>query len=221
MPDTDSTQVVGDANANSSASAPGGQPNSFDRDQLRKELKAEILAELKGDKSLTQSMKDQTIEQIKKDKGFKAFMDPYREMKAKGMTEKEIEQEFRLQELEAERAHQPAPVAPGSATDSGANELDDLLPALGLAVDDPDALRIMGQPITAIAKANELAKLSQRRKILPNPAAAAQPASAPQPKTDVSGKVTRYVQLSKSPTANAAELSALKKELDAVNWGQP
>lgn len=220
MSETESTQTAGETSANLPASAPGVQPSSLDRDQLRKELKAEILAELKGDKSLMQSMKDQTIEQVKKDKGFKTLLDEYRAMKQENMTDREIEREFRLRELEAERTQQPAPVAPGSATDSGASDLEDLLPALNLEADDVDALRILAQPLTDIAKAKELAKLSQRRKESPNPAAAAQPASAPAPKIDVSGKVKRYMELSKSPTANSAELSALKKELDAANWGQ-
>lgn len=219
MSELDSAPGKGTQDANLGVSTPDGQPNSFDPEQFAEKLKADILASLRTDKTLAQSVKDRAIAEVKKDKGFKDFLDEYRTLKAEGKTDEQIVIEARLREIEERTVNQP-PAKAGNLADDDSNELDELLPALGLDATDPDALRIMGQPITAVAKTKELVKLSQRRKQQPGPAAVSQPSGSSQPKNDVSEKVKKYEELSKSPTIHAAELSALKKELDAVNWGQ-
>ena len=52
-----------------------------------------------------------------------------------------------------------------------------------------------------------------------SPAASTTLASAPSHPLDVSGKIAQLSVLQKEPTKNAEAIRALKKELDAANWG--
>lgn len=212
MSQLDSTQQDGATGANPPASSAGVQPNSFDPATFAETLKADILKAIREDKTLVQSVKDRTIADVKKDRGLREFLDEYRSMKSQGMTDEQILLEARLREIEAKNVH-PAPVAPGSPTsDSGTNDLEDLLPDLGLAPDDGDVLRIMAQPTTPLAKAKELAKLSQRRKNPPSPAAAAQPPAAPQPANNTDELRREYQSRLKSIGPNPAQIATLKAE---------
>lgn len=220
MSDTDSTQLSGAQDANLVASPAGVQPNSSDQEQLAAKLESQIIERLISNPRLLQSLTDKTLSSVEKNKtfkGYKAYRDEVAALKAQGYTEREIEQEFRFREIEAEKS---APVARGSATDSGTSELEALLPALGLAADDPDVLRVSASPLGLGAKAAALVQIAQRKNTPPNPAAVSQPPSAPPPKNDVSAMVARYAELAKSPTKNAAAMATLKAKLDAENWGQ-
>lgn len=213
MSQQDSTQPAGTASdANPPVSAAGVQPNSFDPDQFVATVEAKLIERLTGNPRLLQSLTDKTISRVENNKGFKEWRDQYRAMKQRGMTDDQIDNEIRIAELEA-RIAQPAPVAPGSPTsDSGTNDLEDLLPDLGLAPDDGDVLRIMAQPTTPLAKAKELAKLSQRRKNPPSPAAAAQPPAAPQPANNTDELRREYQSRLKQIGPNPAQIATLKAE---------
>lgn len=216
MSQLDSTQPAGTApDANPPVSAAGVQPNSFDPDRFVATVEAKLIERLAGNPRLLQSLTDKTISRVENNKGFKEWRDQYRAMKQRGMTDDQIDNEIRLAELEA-RVDQPAPVAPGSPTsDSGANDLEDLLPDLGLAPDDGDVLRIMAQPTTSLAKAKELARLSQRRKNPINPAAVGQGADTPAPKADYGQMAREYKQKALAAKGNRALIRQIQSEYQA------
>lgn len=214
MSDTDSTQPGGAQDANLVASPDGVQPNSVDLARLKQEWKAEVLAELRGDKTLTQSMKDQVIAGVKNDKGFRHFLDEYKALRGQGYNDTDIERELRLRDLEA-RTVQPASNAGGSRVDTESSELEALLPALGLAADDPDVLRVSASPLGFGAKAAALVQVAQRKNTPPNPAAVSQPPSAPPPPVNPKVLEGEYKSKALAAKGNKALVRAIQNEYRA------
>lgn len=101
----------------------------------------------------------------------------------------------------------------------------EVIKALDLDDNDPQvvaAVRDNENPVKlAVALAN--LKLSRASQPQPTPASIAAPASGSGGSynaSQVEGKITRYNELARNPQANHSEMVRLKKELDAVNWGQ-
>lgn len=173
----DSTQDDGLLNANSDNSDQVVQPNSFDPKKFKEEL-LNTVKELISDPRTTQSIKDKTMAEIKKDKGFKDFLGEYKSMKEAGMTDKEIELEARLKEIEQTRTVQDNP---GRVVENGQSESVKLFAkALELDLNDPEVF-----PVLSMSNMEEqlrtLKGLSDRRSKNISPAIAAQSAGGNPP----------------------------------------
>jgi len=166
----DSTQETESTVANGEVSENVGQQNSFDADKFKTEI-LNTVKELISDPRTTQSQKDKVIAEIKKDKGFKDFFREFKTMQEQGMSEREIEQEFRIREMEETRVTQNST---GSAVqDDKLKTAKVLAEALGLELNDPDVLQVMLKGDTE-QQALKLSELAMRRKSEPNPAIVAQ-----------------------------------------------
>lgn len=166
----DSTQETESTVANGEVSENVGQQNSFDADKFKTEI-LNTVKELISDPRTMQSQKDKVIAEIKKDKGFKDFFREFKTMQEQGMSEREIEQEFRIREMEETRVAQNST---GSAVqDDKLKTAKVLAEALGLELNDPDVLQVMLKGDTE-QQALKLSELAMRRKSEPNPAIVAQ-----------------------------------------------
>lgn len=167
----DSTLQDGDTAANRESSNEVVQPNSFDQQKFKEELLNSV-KELISDPRTTQSIKDKTMAEIKKDKGFKEFLNEYRSMKEAGMTDKEIELEARLKEVEATRSvthDTPGRAVAGDTTDA----VKMFAKVLGLDLNDPEVVTSFKGDTEATLK--ELKTIADRRKVAANPAVVTQP----------------------------------------------
>lgn len=173
----DSTQDDGTLNANSEVSEQVVQPNSFDPKKFKEELLNSV-KELISDPRTTQSIKDKTMAEIKKDKGFKDFLGEYKSMKEAGMTDKEIELEARLKEIESVRTVQDNP---GRVVENGQAEAVKLFAqALELDLNDPEVFPVLSMH-SVEEQLKTLKTLSDRRSKNISPAIAAQPAGGNPP----------------------------------------
>lgn len=211
MSDTDTTLESGLQAANPDNSTVQGQGNSFDPAKFRAELLAEFRTLLKDDNSLRQSMKDTVIADVRKDKGMKAIVDEYRKMKADGMTDREIDQELRFRELQAQiSSTQSAPVLPGTQNASG-TEVTDLADTLGLDLRDPKIAQIAAgaDPVKGL-----IAHAKSLKQSPPSAAALSQPASAPLP-PNVNALTLEYKNKALAARGNRDAIRAIQAEYAA------
>lgn len=169
----DSTLDDGELNTNSATSKPVVQPNSFDPNKFKEELLNSV-KELVSDPRTVQSMKDKTLAEMRKDKGFRDIFREIQSMKEAGMTDKEIELEARIREVE-ERSR-PVEHNPGKVVDDGKTETVKLFAkTLGLDLNDPEVIPVFSNN-NLEEQLGTLKNLSDRRSKNISPAIAAQPA---------------------------------------------
>lgn len=169
----DSTLDDGELNTNSVTSKPVVQPNSFDPNKFKEELLNSV-KELVSDPRTVQSMKDKTLAEMRKDKGFRDIFREIQSMKEAGMTDKEIELEARIREVE-ERSR-PVEHNPGKVVDDGKTETVKLFAkTLGLDLNDPEVIPVFSSN-NLEEQLGTLKNLSDRRSKNISPAIAAQPA---------------------------------------------
>lgn len=176
----DSTQDNGVTDANQETSNQVVQQNSFDPKKFKEEILNSV-KEIMSDPRTTQSQKDKVMAEIRKDKGFKDFLGEYRKMREDGMTDKEIEMEARLREIETTRLSQVD--NPGTVVNNAANDSAKLFAkALDLDLNDPE---VVGAFINSDIEQSlrRLKELSDRKKTSVSPGLVAQSAgdSARQP----------------------------------------
>lgn len=172
----DSTQEYGELDTNSTSSDNVVQPNSFDPQKLREEISKLVNEEVAvklSDPKITQSLKDKAWSDMKKGKDFREVFREIQTMKESGMTDREIELEARLREVEESRV---ATNNPGKVVESNQPDVVGLtVKALGLDYNDPEVL-------SAISKGNledqirGLNNVVSRKRQTPNPALVAQSA---------------------------------------------
>jgi len=172
----DSTQETESTVANGEVSENVGQPNSLNADSsdLEKVLnRLERLEQKLDDPKRIQSEKDKVFSALEKDKRFK-LLEGYKEIRKlqeEGYTDREIEQELRIREMEDSKVAQNST---GSAVqDDKLKTAKVLAEALGLELNDPDVLQVMLKGDTE-QPALKLSELAMRRKSEPNPAIVAQ-----------------------------------------------
>lgn len=175
----DSTLSNGDTAANRDSSNEVVQPNSFDPQKFEERILNSV-KEMLSDPRTTQSQKDKVMAEIKKDKGFKEFLSEYKAMRDSGLSDREIELEARLREIET----RPADVYnPGKEVNNGQPDAMRLFAkALDLDLNDPEVVRAFSE--NDVEKSlRYLKEVSDRRKTSVSPGIVAQPAgdSARQP----------------------------------------
>jgi hypothetical protein len=222
MAQTDSTVSEGQESANSASSSQTVSPPSFDPDELAAKIEAKVLAAIQGDPRVVKSTSDKIMNSLKKDKGFKDFLAEYRDMTSKGMTEKEIELEARLREIEDRGGSSTTDQSPGKVVEQVASDpVKIVISALGLNENDPEVTGILlgGDLIEKVAQLGSLAE--RKKKALSNPAIVSQPAGGGAPTGKMSEQVkqeksARLLELYKMPTKFAGEIKKLEAELDAA-----
>lgn len=167
----DSTQEMESANANGEVSDGVDKQNSFDAERFKQDI-LNTVKDLISDPRTTQSQKDKVIAEIKKDKGFKDFFREFKSMQEQGYSEREIEQEFRIREMEETRVSHNS--NGNAVSDNKVSTAKVLAEALGLNMNDPDVMRVMLSG-NLEEQATKLSELSQRNKKEASPALAAQP----------------------------------------------
>lgn len=168
----DSTQDNGEVNTNSTSSNQVAQPNSFDQQKFKEDILNSV-KEIISDPRNIQSMKDKTLAEMKKDKGFRDIFKEIQSMKESGMTDREIELEARLREIEESRV---TTNNPGKVVERDQTDVVGLtVKALELDYNDPDVLTVIskGNLEEQIKGLNEVV---MRKQQTPNPALVAQPA---------------------------------------------
>jgi len=226
MEQMDSTQNSEGQNANSVISGGAVQPNSFDPEKFAKTLKADILAALSDDKQI-QSLKDRTVASIKKDKGLREVFGELKEMQAKGLTEKEIEQEIRIRELETRLSGSSVSSvqSPGKVVEQAAsNPVRDIISALGLDENNPEVTGILqGGDFTE--QVSQLAVLAQRKKSnASNPALVAQPTGGGPSPVNPAQLEAAYKKEVMSNRGNRAAIQAIQKKYEEQGldtWAVP
>lgn len=153
-------------------------------------------------------------------------------LKKRGLTEDEAFEELQLREAITQIRQQQL-VANQGLSDEGTGTTNTLsvekaktLQQYGLSENDLDVAAEFSSKefYTPLELENAALRIAFKRtqKPAPDAAAATSPAGGGGMGTGnpVQSDINRYEQLSKSPTANAAELKALKQKLDAANWGE-
>jgi hypothetical protein len=222
MAQTDSTIGEGQESANSASSSQAVSPSSFDPAELEARIEAKVLAAIQGDPRVVKSTSDKIMNSLKKDKGFKDFLEEYRDMTSKGMTEKEIELEARLREIESRGSSSTTNQSPGKAVEQVASDpVKIVISALGLNENDPEVTGILlgGDLIEKVAQLGSLAE--RKKKALSNPAIVSQPAgggasTGKMSDREVQEKSTRLRDLYKQPTKYAGEIKKLEAELETA-----
>lgn len=168
----DSTLENGDLNANSESSNEVVQPNSFDPKKFKEEILNSV-KEIMSDPRTTQSQKDRVMAEIKKDKGFKDFLSEYKEMRDSGLSDREIELEARLRDIES----RPAKIDnPGRVVDNGGTEAVKLFAkAMDLDLNDPEVIPALADNDVEKALRN-LRSVADRKKQNVSPGIVAQSA---------------------------------------------
>jgi hypothetical protein len=204
----DSTLEGGTQAAQSAASPVAVQPNSFDPAKFEANLLAKFQAMITDPRSI-QSVKDKALAEIRKDKSLKDFLAEYQSLKASGMTDKEIEQEARLREIEA-RFSAPVPQSANGmvVVQPQVDPVSALLPVLGLEANDPEVTSLMAGNGQIEEKLSTLATLAARkRQTQPNPALVAQPAGGG---TSQASQAQLEAQYKKEVLANRGNKTAIR-----------
>jgi len=166
----DSTQDTEQTVANGEVSENVGKPNSFDAEAFENKV-LNAVKEMISDPRIMQSQKDKVIAEIKKDKGFRDFFREYSSMKQTGMTDREIEQEFRIKELEERNANNTT----GSSVHGDKLQTAQVLvKALGFEDNDPDVMQVLLSTQNTEQQAVQLSELAMRKNKTANPALLAQ-----------------------------------------------
>jgi hypothetical protein len=213
MEQTESTQLDGTQDANSAASSGAVSQNSFDPDKFARDLEARILARINDPKQV-QSLKDRTIAEIKKDKGLREVYADVRAMQAEGLSDKEIEREIRIRELEARIAgtSEPSTQSPGKAVERAANDpVMSVISAYKLDENDPEVTSIMlgNDPVEKIA---QLAILAQRKQQSHSPSIVAQPAGGNRPSPNMAQLESQYKKEVMSARGNKTAVQEVQEK---------
>jgi hypothetical protein len=135
----DSTLNNGELNTNSDSSNQVVQPNSFDPQKFEERI-LKLVDEKISDPRLAQSIKDKGISEMKKSKDFRDIFKEIQTMKESGMTDKEIELEARIREVE-ERESRIASNSPGKTVESNQADVVRLtVKAFDLDLNDPEVI---------------------------------------------------------------------------------
>jgi hypothetical protein len=201
----DSTQEHGELNTNSNSSDNVVQPNSFDPQKLREEI-SKLVDERLSDPRTTQSLKDKAWSEMKKGKDFREIFREIQTMRDSGMTDKEIELEARLREVEESRI---APNNPGKVVESNQPDVVGLtVKALGLDYNDPEVLSVISKG-NLEEQIRGLNNVVSRKRQTPNPALVAQSAGDGAKSNDL---LSEYQQKASSLRGNIDALIDLKVE---------
>jgi hypothetical protein len=209
----DSTHEQGLQGANLDNSGEAVQPNSFDPGEFEKRLLSRV-QEMITDPRTVQSVKDKTLAEIKKDKGFKDFLAEYQSMKNKGMSDAEIAQEARLRELEERlKPTLPATPAPGKVEVQATND-----PALQMAANlgldnEPEVVGLLARDASTEEKLLAMATIIQRKKqVNVNPAIAAQPSGGSTPPVNLAQLENNYKQEVMQARGNRSAILAIQQK---------
>lgn len=207
----DSTLENGDLNANSESSKEVVQPNSFDPNKFKEEVLNSV-KDLMSDPRTTQSQKDRVMAEIKKDKGFKDFLSEYKLMRDNGMSDKEIEMEARIREIESLRSAQvdnSGSVVNNAQTDSARI----FAKALDLDLNDPEVIAaIIGKD--AEQSARILKGLSDRKRSSVSPSIVAQPAGDNARQPDLLAEYQAKAKLARGNALIDLKMEYRRKGLD-------
>jgi hypothetical protein len=170
----DSTYDNGDMNANSESSNQMVQPNSFDPQKFEERI-LKLVDEKVSDPRLTQSIKDKGLAEMKKSKDFREIFREIQTMKESGMTDREIELEARIREVEERESRIPSN-NPGRAVEGNNTDVAKLFAkTLGLDLNDSDVLQSFSSN-NMEEQLTTLKNLADRRNKTISPAIMAQPA---------------------------------------------
>lgn len=162
----DSSPALEPTDAKGEVSNKVEQPNSFDSAKFKEDILNSV-KELISDPRTTQSQKDKLISEIKKDKGLKDYLREIQSMREAGMSDKEIELEARLREIEETRNVQNSIGNVVQKTDNSAVKV--LAQALNLDLNDPEVVQVLLKPSND-EQILGLSNIAQKRKVEPNPA---------------------------------------------------
>lgn len=188
-----------------------------------KTLAAEVAKLLRPDfEKVAQSTKDKRIAALEKRLGTSDLA----VLESMGVQVPDnVKLELRLQNLEGGHTNNPAQAqsasSPGNGDSLTAQDVSEVIQEFQLDANNAVVLeKLRGTYRSRDHFQAEMAKIALSQFKQPaSPAASTTLASAPSHPLDVSGKIAQLGVLQKEPTKNAEAIRALKKELDAANWG--
>lgn len=198
----DSTPNNGTSDANQDVSGKVDQLNSFDPNKFEESILNRV-KEMMSDPRNVQSQKDKVMAEIKKDKGFKDFLSEYKQMRDSGLSDREIEMEARLREIETRPVQYDNP---GTVVNTNQAEAVKLFAqALDLDLNDPEVVNAftVQNPADSL---KQLKSVADRRKTA-SPGIVAQPAGDGARQPDL---LAEYK--AKAATARGSALIDLKME---------